>query len=171
MKQSEDPPRGDTVIELLIQVLLKIIQKLSEPIPLFLIAIGILVLLAAAIGGENLVVEVRIFLAFLGAIGIIGVIASQLLSNPSKSHLRGGIDMTNESSGQEQYRFLRNFLNSLTDTQLQEMINFLLEPKQQDDLEKPISKGRFLKDMQRWGKLDQVQSYLEKTFPEYFREE
>jgi hypothetical protein len=170
MPHQATPSSDRTLIELLAKALLTVLERLTDPIPLFLLGISIIVLMAAAIGDEGLVIELRVFFAFLAILGVAAGIASQVISRSSrKFHVEGGEGMS--ADAQERFRILRGWLTHLTAIQFQDMVADLLSPKRQDDLNRPITKGSFLNDMHRWGKLDDVYEYLSREFPERFPEE
>lgn len=77
------------------------------------------------------------------------------------------------SNSMEQYQVLRKWLEGLNPIQFREMIIALLSPTEQDELSQPLTtltKGAFLNDMNRWGKLDSVEEYLREKFPNRFSE-
>ncbi len=174
MAQQAIPPDSNSTVDLLLKALLTILQKLSDPIPSFVLAICIIALLGAAIGGQDLVVELRVFLAFLAVVGIAAIIVSQILarSKTTKVFISGGGKMPGEvaPNSLEKVRVLRRWLEVLTPVQFRELIAVVLKPSEQDDLSQPVTKGSFLNDMHRWGKLDSVEQYLRQKFPDRFEE-
>jgi hypothetical protein len=169
MAQQITPPHDNSFIELLSKALLSIVQKLSDPILLFVIAICLIALLAAIIGGESLVIELRIFLAFLAVVGIAAVIVLKFLPRSTKAvKPSGGAEMSSDSL--EKVQVLRRWAEVLTDVQFRELIVAMLTPSEQDELSQPVTKGSFLGDMHRWGKLDSVEQYLRQKFPDRFPE-
>jgi hypothetical protein len=168
MNQSNFPPNGSSFIDPLVKALLAVFNRLTDPIPLFLLAIAIIILIAAAVGGEGLVVELRVFFAFLAVLGVSALVFSQILSH-SKDDNEGDRKMM--SSNQEKYRTLREWLDILNPRQFQAMQANLLTPSEQDELSHPISKSTFLNDMHRWGRLKEVGDYMQEKFPGQFSEE
>lgn len=158
-------PNSASFVELLLKVLLSTVQRLSEPIPLFVIAIAIIVLLAAAIGGSGLIVEVRILFGALAVLGVVGILVSQVLS--SSTFLKRGEQM--KLFPRERFRTLRECLGLLTDVQFRGMITTLLKPREQDDLSLPVTKDSFLSNMERWERLEEVEAYLRQNFPQCAR--
>ena len=164
MKEKKRQNSNETIGELLVKTLATIVQKLSEPIYLFIIAICIIVLLAAIIGGEHLVVETRVLFAFLAVAGIITATIIRItkpvkarINKPTKGEI---MDKNN------QMQSLLKKLEILNAVQFQEMLSLLLTPTEQDDLLQPITKASFLNDMNRWGRLDIVAEYIQRKFPE-----
>lgn len=172
---STQPPDESLSLTALSKILIHIVQKLHEPIPLFLLAIAIIILMAAAVGGVNLIVELRILFAFLSVLGFLGILIPQLLNRITYTNIKstdsGGVRVTSDRYSQDEYRVLRRFLDNLNDTQFQNMRKDLLNPKEQDDLIKSITKSSFLSDMQRWNRLHEVRSYLQENFPASFEME
>ena len=151
MDRQVTPPSNGSFVGLLLKAVLNITQRLSDPIPLFILAICILLLTAAAIGGENLVIEIRILFGILAIVGIAAMLASRLLPQSVKG---------DGNMSKKRLQVLRKRLEVLNDVQFQEMIIALLTPVEQDELTKPVTEGSFLNDMDRWGRLDEVEQYL-----------
>lgn len=73
-----------------------------------------------------------------------------------------------EPNSIERFQLLRKSMEVLTLVQFHDMISALLTPAEQDDLSQPLTKGSFLNDMNRWGRLDKVEQYLRQKFPDHF---
>ena len=152
--------------KLLLQILRNITDRLSE-IPLLVVAIGILILVAAAIGGTNLVIEVRIFLGVLAFLGVIAILTLRYMSIKNNKTSKLG-SKGDEYMSDEQYQFqsLLKKLETLNKLQFEEVVVALLSPQEQNYLSQPLTRASFLNDMRRWGKLDEVEYYLYQKFPE-----
>ncbi len=156
------PPPDGTLSKTLLEILTIIIQKIQGPIPLFVIGIAIIVLLAAAIGGRGLVVELRVLFGGLAVLGVAGILISHVFSFSSSTLGKGERGMNYYS--RKYFRVLRECLDGLTEIQFLEMIHALLSPWDQDDLTRPVTKGSFLSDMERWKRLSDVEQYLAQNF-------
>jgi len=162
---SSVPPPDDSISRGLIQLLKDIVQRIPEPIFLFVIAVLVITLLAAAIGGTSLVIELRVLYGLLAVVAIAAVLISKLhpgLRRASKP--RGGVQVASNSL--DRIQLLRKQLETLNPVQFQELISETLTPSEQDDLTPPVTKSSFLNDMNRWQKLEKVEQYLHRKFPE-----
>jgi hypothetical protein len=161
MSQSDLSPNGNPSIDPLIEALITILNKLKDPIPLFLLAICIVSLLAAALGGQGLVIELRVFLGFLAVLGVLALVLPQIVAHSTAK--RGKKHMS-----QDKFRVLQELLGILNEKQFNKMIVTLLSPSVQDDLTQPRDKSSFLNDMHRWGRLEEVEDYMRAEFPDQF---
>jgi hypothetical protein len=165
MAQQAMPPDSNSTIGLLLKALLTILQKLSDPIPLFVLAICIIALLAAAIGGQGLIVELRVFLAFLAVVGIAGIVASQFL-RLKRLKSPGGASMSLHASkmnaGKKRLDLLRQCLDRLNEDEFQELMISLLSPSERTRLTQPHARATFLGDLEQWGNsyLDRLEGKL-----------
>jgi hypothetical protein len=158
-------PPDDPINRGLIQLLKSIVQQIPEPIFLFVIAVLVLALLAAAIGGTSLVVELRVLFGVLAIVAIVAVLISTLRLDFNRAfRSRGGVQVSSVSL--DRVRLLRKQLDNLNRVQFQELISETLTPPDQDDLTRPVTKSSFLNDMNRWRKLGMVEQYLHRKFPE-----
>jgi len=162
-RKSEDSPLGLG----LLSSLKKTIEKIPEPIFLFVIAILIIVLLAAIIGGKELVIEIRLLIGILAALAILAFITIRIYprQNKKKINKNEGIG-TMSTTGFKKIQYLREGLEFLNQNQFQAMISETLNSKEQDDLMLPVSKSSYLNDMSRWEKLNLVEEYLNKHYPD-----
>ena len=65
---------------------------------------------------------------------------------------------------------LNIWLNRLNDTQFRSMIQLILTPEEQTELTKPvylINRVEFLNDMNYWGRLEELKSWLETYYPNF----
>jgi hypothetical protein len=176
-KKKDDIPDNNGVLGGLIAVIRKSLDQVN-PLQAFTIAMGALIVLLvlglamAPYLSKNLQISSGIIYLALAIIFILTslVIAVTFNNGGHKKRPFPGEKDMNLEQNQEQYRLLRECMKLLTEPQFREMINYLLKPERQEDLTTPIIKGSFLSDMQRWGKLGEVEIYLRSNFHEFFKE-
>jgi type IV secretory pathway VirB2 component (pilin) len=166
MSSQQPSPEDGSAIALLAKALQTTVERITNPIALFLIVIGILILIGAALGGRSLVIELRIFFGFLALLGVAAIAVSYFLKSTNRN---GGWGM--EENSTRRYHRLREWLRELNNVQFEDLRNATLSPSRQDDLEMPLTKGSYLNDMRRWKELDKVEEYLITRYPDRFDQE
>jgi len=76
-----------------------------------------------------------------------------------------------EDTKLSQFEQLREILDRLADTEFRDMMNSLLMPQELNRLPLPmdtIDRGDFLGQMKVFGRLDEVEMYLQQKYPERF---
>ena len=90
---------------------------------------------------------------------------------PFPTHRPEPLRMNQGDSPMNEYQKLRSWLDRLLDNEFRDMIRMLVPPALQTRLSasvNSIDRGTFLGDMQRLGRLDEVEHYLYKNYPDRF---
>jgi len=182
--ERRQPSRG--TLTALFEPLSAVVQRLRKQSFLFVVGVGILIVIAFTASWVletftplyvTIIALVVLTLAALGA----ETAMSRLSLKPgderirARTGIRGAQDALEtdgipEEACVSQFDKLRHWLDSLVDTEFRDMIQSLLSPEQihvVGSIDK-IPRGDFLGAMRTWNRLDKVEEYLRKHFPDRF---
>lgn len=156
MSEQPQPLGEDPNLNPLLKIVITVLQKLNEQILIFVIGVFVIALIAFVLGGQELIVQMRLLFFSLATVGIIAVVVVRFFPG-SSTERRGGTTMPN----------LIAWLDKLNRVEFERMIHEILDTTEENRLSKPvgtIDTATFYNDMRFFDKLDLVQSYLEKNY-------